>query len=105
MLIRVRRRPACAAGSRVEPNSIPSASARSVCSERHSSNAVRIWLNMSLVALVTPAGTVEFGADEESHGTMVWFGLARPVVHALASGSVLLVDEIEAARTLLLSGS
>jgi uncharacterized protein len=43
-----------------------------------------------------PAGTVEFGADEESHGTMVWFGLAGPVVHALASGSVLLVDEIEA---------
>ena len=27
---------------------------------------------------------------------MVWFGLAGPVVHALASGSVLLVDEIEA---------
>jgi len=43
-----------------------------------------------------PAGPVEFGADEESHGTMVWFGLAGPVVHALASGSVLLVDEIEA---------
>ena len=43
-----------------------------------------------------PAGTVEFDADEESHGTMVWFGLAGPVVHALASGSVLLVDEIEA---------
>jgi predicted ATPase len=43
-----------------------------------------------------PAGTVEFGADEESHGTMVWFGLAGPVVRALASGSVLLVDEIEA---------
>ena len=43
-----------------------------------------------------PAGTVEFGAAEESHGTMVWFGLAGPVVRALASGSVLLVDEIEA---------
>ncbi len=43
-----------------------------------------------------PAGTVEFGAEEESHGTMVWFGLAGPVVRALASGSVLLVDEIEA---------
>jgi hypothetical protein len=27
---------------------------------------------------------------------MVWFGLAGPVVHAIASGSVLLVDEIEA---------
>lgn len=42
-----------------------------------------------------PDGTVEFSADEESLGTMVWFGLAGPVIHALASGSVLLVDEIE----------
>jgi hypothetical protein len=41
-------------------------------------------------------GTVEFDADEESLGTMVWFGLAGPVIHALANGSVLLVDEIEA---------
>jgi uncharacterized protein len=43
-----------------------------------------------------PNGTVEFDADEESLGTMVWFGLAGPVIHALAHGSVLLVDEIEA---------
>jgi uncharacterized protein len=43
-----------------------------------------------------PTGTVEFNAAEESLGTMVWFGLAGPVIHALASGSVLLVDEIEA---------
>ena len=43
-----------------------------------------------------PNGTVEFDADEESLGTMVWFGLAGPVIHALANGNVLLVDEIEA---------
>jgi AAA15 family ATPase/GTPase len=43
-----------------------------------------------------PDGTVDFDADEESLGTMVWFGLAGPVINALASGSVLLVDEIEA---------
>ena len=43
-----------------------------------------------------PDGPVEFDADEESLGTMVWFGLAGPVIHALASGCVLLVDEIEA---------
>ena len=43
-----------------------------------------------------PDGTVEFDADEESLGTMVWFGLAGPVIDALANGSVLLVDEIEA---------
>jgi uncharacterized protein len=41
-------------------------------------------------------GTVEFDADEESLGTMVWFGLAGLVIHALANGCVLLVDEIEA---------
>jgi len=43
-----------------------------------------------------PHGIVEFDAEEESLGTMVWFGLAGPVIHALANGSVLLVDEIEA---------
>ena len=42
-----------------------------------------------------PDGTIEFSADEESLGTMVWFGLAGPVIHALSSGSVLLADEIE----------
>jgi hypothetical protein len=40
--------------------------------------------------------TVDFEAAEESLGTMVWFGLAGPVIDALAHGSVLLVDEIEA---------
>ncbi|HEX9043139.1 MAG TPA: ATP-binding protein [Trebonia sp.] len=42
------------------------------------------------------AGTIEFDADEESLGTMALFELAGPVIHALANGSVLLVDEIEA---------
>ena len=41
-------------------------------------------------------GPAEFDADEESLGTMVWFGLAGPVIDALARGCVLLVDEIEA---------
>jgi uncharacterized protein len=41
-------------------------------------------------------GTVDFDAAEESLGTLVWFGLAGPVIDALADGSVLLVDEIEA---------
>jgi uncharacterized protein len=43
-----------------------------------------------------PDGTVDFSAGEESLGTLVWFGLAGPVIHALASGSVRLAGEIEA---------
>ena len=39
---------------------------------------------------------VEFEAAEESLGTLVWLGLAGPVVEALSRGNVLLVDEIEA---------
>jgi AAA15 family ATPase/GTPase len=38
---------------------------------------------------------VEFDAADESLGTLVWFGLAGPVIDALVHGSVLLVDEIE----------
>lgn len=41
-------------------------------------------------------GDVDFDSAEESLGTMVWLGLAGPVIAALASGDVLLVDEIEA---------
>ena len=40
-------------------------------------------------------GSVEFDEEEESVGTMVWFGLAGPVIQALQGGTVLLVDEIE----------
>jgi hypothetical protein len=43
-----------------------------------------------------PAGNVDFDSAEESLGTLVWLGLAGPVIDALASGTVLLVDEIEA---------
>jgi predicted ATPase len=39
---------------------------------------------------------IEFDSAEESLGTLVWLGLAGPVVEALAHGNVLLVDEIEA---------
>ncbi|HUN33573.1 MAG TPA: ATP-binding protein [Trebonia sp.] len=41
-------------------------------------------------------GDVDFDSAEESLGTMVWLGLAGPVIAALANGEVLLVDEIEA---------
>jgi predicted ATPase len=39
---------------------------------------------------------VDFDSAEESLGTLVWLGLAGPVIDALARGNVLLVDEIEA---------
>ena len=41
-------------------------------------------------------GDVELQPDEESLGTLVWLGLAGPVVHALLTGSVLLADELDA---------
>jgi uncharacterized protein len=40
-------------------------------------------------------GNVELDTAEESLGTLVWLGLIGPVVSALASGTVLLVDELE----------
>jgi hypothetical protein len=43
------------------------------------------------------AGTrVDFRLGEESLGTQVWLGLVGPLVHALANGSVLLADELDA---------
>ena len=42
------------------------------------------------------AGSVEFDDADESLGTLVWFGLVGPVIDALAKGSVLLVDELDA---------
>ena len=42
------------------------------------------------------AGDVEFEAEDESLGTLVWFGLAGPVVEALADGAVFLADELDA---------
>ena len=40
--------------------------------------------------------TVAFDPEYESQGTRVWIGLVGPVLDALASGSVLLVDEVDA---------
>ena len=41
-------------------------------------------------------GDVEFSPEEESLGTLVWFGLVGPVLQALADGSVFLADELDA---------
>lgn len=41
-------------------------------------------------------GEVELSGADESIGTLVWFGLVGPVVEALASGAVLLADELDA---------
>lgn len=41
------------------------------------------------------SGDVEFEAADESLGTLIWLGLIGPVLDALATGSVLLVDELE----------
>ena len=41
-------------------------------------------------------GDVELDAQDESLGTLVWFGLVGPVVEALADGAVLLADELDA---------
>lgn len=35
-------------------------------------------------------------SDDESLGTMVWFGLAGPILKSLATGSLILVDELDA---------
>jgi hypothetical protein len=40
-------------------------------------------------------GNVELEVDEESLGTLVWFGLVGPVLDALRNGTVLLADELE----------
>ncbi|MHB1734037.1 MAG: AAA family ATPase [Ferrimicrobium acidiphilum] len=42
------------------------------------------------------AGNVELDADDESLGTLVWFGLIGAVVDALANGTVFLADELDA---------
>lgn len=41
-------------------------------------------------------GEVEFDDDEESLGTLVWYGLLGPVVTALTDGVVFLADELDA---------
>lgn len=42
------------------------------------------------------AGDIELPASEESLGTLIWFGMAGPVIDALANGLVLLADELDA---------
>jgi AAA15 family ATPase/GTPase len=42
------------------------------------------------------AGDIELDPDDESLGTLVWFGLVGPVIEALADGAVLLADELDA---------
>jgi hypothetical protein len=39
---------------------------------------------------------VELDASDESLGTLVWFGLVGPVIEALAEGTLLLADELDA---------
>jgi uncharacterized protein len=41
-------------------------------------------------------GEVEFESDDESLGTLVWFGLVGPVIKALSDGSTFLADELDA---------
>ena len=41
-------------------------------------------------------GDVDLNAADESLGTLVWFGLVGPIVEALATGAVLLADELDA---------
>jgi uncharacterized protein len=41
-------------------------------------------------------GEVELDVQDESLGTLVWFGLVGPVIEALADGTVLLADELDA---------
>ncbi|HET9153579.1 MAG TPA: ATP-binding protein, partial [Solirubrobacterales bacterium] len=41
-------------------------------------------------------GEVELSPEDESLGTLIWFGLAGPVLDALENGAVLLADELDA---------
>lgn len=41
-------------------------------------------------------GDVDLPASDESLGTLIWFGMAGPVVDALSGGTVLLADELDA---------
>jgi uncharacterized protein len=41
------------------------------------------------------AGSVEFEQQDESLGTLVWFGLVGPILESLARGSVFLADELD----------
>jgi len=42
-----------------------------------------------------PDGDLAIPSDDESLGTMVWFGLVGPILQSLQTGSLLLVDELD----------
>jgi hypothetical protein len=41
-------------------------------------------------------GDIELSPNDESLGTLIWFGMVGPVIDALRQGSVLLADELDA---------
>ena len=53
-------------------------------------------LGVRLAHRGTQREPVEFDSEDESLGTLVWFGVVGPVVDALADGCVFLADEIDA---------
>lgn len=53
-------------------------------------------LNVRLSHRGADGTDIELDAADESLGTRVWFGLAGPVLQALAEGSVFLADELDA---------
>lgn len=53
-------------------------------------------LGVRLVHKTADGEPVEFNIEDESLGTLVWFGVVGPVVDALADGCVFLADEIDA---------
>lgn len=53
------------------------------------------FVTFSMVHRGSGDDVVKFDQDEESLGTLVWFGVIGPVVSALTAGTVLLIDELE----------
>lgn len=66
--------------------------------EEPDEDAARDALATGLMGLVHKGSTgqVAMPLSEESYGSVVWLGLAGPVIDALKSGSVLLADELDA---------
>lgn len=56
------------------------------------------------VLLVHGPQRVEFDPEDESLGTLVWYGLAGPIIDALADGCVFLADELDASLHPTLTG-
>jgi uncharacterized protein len=53
-------------------------------------------LGVGLAHRGTAGEQIEFDSEDESLGTLVWFGVVGPVIDALADGCVFLADEIDA---------